>query len=84
MREFIFLTSEGITYQPNLFGDDRDIVENLQVIGFASGENAEQAFSNFIRENSWLKELSFKNIFSYPLCNNYANQRTDHENYGTK
>ncbi len=78
-REFIFLTSEGITYQPTVHGDDKDIVENLQVIGFASGENAEQAFSNFIRENSWLKKHSFKNIFSYPLCNNYMNQRTDHE-----
>lgn len=79
IREFIFLTSEGITYQPNLHGDDRDIVENLQVIGFASGENSEQAFSNLKSENSWLKEISFKNIFSYPLYNNYANQRIDHE-----
>jgi hypothetical protein len=79
IKEFIFLTSEGITYQPILHGDDRDILENLQVIGFASGETAEQAFSNFIRENSWLKEHSFKNIFAYPLCNNYENQRTNHE-----
>jgi hypothetical protein len=79
IKQFIFLTSEGITYQPILHGDDRDIVENLQVVGFASGENAEQAFCNLVSENLWLKELSFKNIFSYPLCNDYEKQITDHK-----
>ena len=78
IREFIFLTSEGITYQPKLHEDDRDIVENLQVIGFASGINAEQAFCNLIKEDSWLKGVSFKNIFSYPLFNDYDKHRTDH------
>lgn len=45
MKDFIFLTSEGVTYQPDLHCGDRDMVENLQVLGFGSGETAEQAFT---------------------------------------
>lgn len=79
VRQFILLTAEGVTYQPEMHGDDRDIVENLQVLGFASGETAEQAFDNFISENSWLKQCSFSNVFAYPLCNDYEKQRTYHK-----
>lgn len=79
IKQFIFLTAEGVIYQPELYGDDRDIVENLQVLGFASGETTEQAFNNLIGENPWLKELSFSSTFAYPLYNDYEKQKTFHK-----
>jgi hypothetical protein len=55
MKAFIFVTYEGYTYQHNSISVEPD-VENLQVLGFVSGENEEQAFENLVTENDgfWL------------------------------
>jgi hypothetical protein len=61
MNSYIFTSSEGFTYQPNSTSDVPD-VENLQVIGYAAGENEQVAFQNLIKENSWLLNTSFSEI----------------------
>ena len=76
MGKYIFLTDEGTTFQPNSNGDFSDI-ENLQVIGFASGENSKEAFGNLLKENKYLKKTSFTNIFSYKMDNNYEETKCD-------
>lgn len=70
MNNYIFLTDEGYTYQPNSESDVPDI-ENLQVIGITHGENSKQAFYNLIRERKYLLETSFDKIFCYKLSRNY-------------
>lgn len=66
MKYYIFISNEGYTYMPNSESIDPDI-ENCQVIGFASGINAEDAFINMLRENPHLIETSFDAIISYGL-----------------
>ena len=73
---FIFLTEEGYTYEPS---DENRCIENLQVLGFADGVNATQAFSNLISENTWLKETSFSSVFSYPLGKDHRTKTAFHD-----
>jgi hypothetical protein len=64
---YIFLTDEGFTYEPAFKEKPAKVIENLQVIGYAAGSNAEEAFTHLLKTNSYLSETSFINIFSYPL-----------------
>lgn len=70
MAKFIFMTNEGTT-----FGEDEhgklEIVENIQVLGTAQGEDARSAFLTLICENEWLMNFSFENVFSYQLTEDY-------------
>jgi len=70
MAKFIFMTNEGTT-----FGEDEhgklEIVENVQVLGTANGENARSAFLNLICENEWLLNFSFEEVFSYKLAEDF-------------
>jgi hypothetical protein len=43
MKNYIFLTSEGYTYQPDSESSESDI-KNLQVIGVSAGNNSQMAF----------------------------------------
>ena len=61
MNSYIFTSAEGFTYQPNSISDVPD-VENLQVIGFAAGENEQVAFQNLIKDNNWLLNTSFSEV----------------------
>ena len=47
MDNFIFLTAEGYTFQPDSDAKTPDI-ENLQVIGFASGVTSDEAYKRNI------------------------------------
>ncbi|RKD21613.1 hypothetical protein SAMN02745883_01010 [Caminicella sporogenes DSM 14501] len=76
LSHFIFLSDEGHTYQPNFTSMLLEI-ENLQVIGISSGIDAEHAFRNLLKENNYLKETSFENIFCYKLDNDYENSRRE-------
>jgi hypothetical protein len=67
MKAFIFVTREGYTYQPLSESAEPDI-ENLQVLGFANGENAASAFSQLVADNTWLAETSFREVFSLELA----------------
>lgn len=66
MKNYIFLTSEGTTYQPDPEGLGEDI-ENLQVIGFASGNSPEDAVKNLLKDDSHLKETTFDEIMAMEL-----------------
>jgi hypothetical protein len=57
MKDFIFITFEGYTFQPNSESDIPDI-ENMQVIGFSKGLNSKEAFENLKIKSSYLKETN--------------------------
>jgi hypothetical protein len=64
MPNYIFLTDEVYTFQPNSEAKTPDI-ENLQVIGFASGFSASEAYNNLLTSHAYLKETTFDHIFCY-------------------
>lgn len=71
---YIFLTKEGHTYQPDSESVMLDI-ENLQVIGFSKGDTPEEAFDNLLEENEYLKDTSFNEIVCYPLDKDYKDKK---------
>ena len=70
MNKYIFITKEGITYQPNSNSIEPDC-ENHQVIGIAFGENTEEAFKNLINSHLYLKEMNFNEVICYKLDNEF-------------
>ena len=64
MREFIFLSTEGHTYQPKSESCEPDI-ENIQVIGIEAGKDEEEAFKNLLANNPWLLDTSFDEVAAY-------------------
>lgn len=70
MDNYIFLTDEGYTFEPNSESDVPDI-ENLQVIGISNGENEKEAFYNLMSQRKYLMSTTFDKIFCYKLSNNY-------------
>lgn len=66
MKDFIFITFEGYTFQPNNESDIPDI-ENMQVIGFSKGLNSKEAFENLKIKSSYLKETTFDEIIAIEL-----------------
>jgi hypothetical protein len=66
MRHYIFITTEGYTYQPGSESDTPD-VENSQVLGFGKGVDIFAAFENFVDTNLWLKNTSFNEVIAYEL-----------------
>jgi len=66
MKKYIFITEEGITYQPNSLSPEPDI-ENCQVIGFAKGRDEKEAFINLIKENEHLLNTTFNEIICIEL-----------------
>lgn len=76
MDNFIFLTDEGYTFQPDSDSEIADI-ENLQVVGFSSGLTVDDAFANLLNLYPYLKDTSFENIFCYKLDAHYEETRRD-------
>lgn len=66
MNSYIFITTEGYTFQPGSQSVEPDI-ENCQVMGLVHGLDANQAFENLIRENDYLLETSFDELICYEL-----------------
>jgi hypothetical protein len=66
VRNYIFYTTEGFTYLPDSRSDMPD-VENCQVLGWGSGINAEDAFSDFKKQNHWLKNSKFNEVICVEL-----------------
>jgi len=66
MRYFIFITVEGYTYQPDSESVEPD-VENSQVLGFGRGKDVDEAFKDFVSENTWLQETTFNDVIAYEL-----------------
>jgi len=68
MKNYIFITEEGFTYQPNSVSPEPDI-ENCQVIGFAKGNNEDEAFINLTKENEYLLNTNFNEIICMEIKN---------------
>lgn len=69
LHDYIFLTSEGSTFQPDSKSMEPDI-ENLQVIGISNGVNARDAFERLLNDNKYLLDTSFDEIFGMQLDQN--------------
>ncbi len=54
MTEYIFYTTEGFTQAPD--GED---IENCQLLGRAYGKDRNDALSNLLKDNPWIKERGF-------------------------
>ena len=66
MRSFIFITKEGITYQPDSCAEQPD-VENCQVVGFGKGVEVTEAIENFLMVNPWIMDTTFNQVMVYEL-----------------
>ena len=66
MKSYIFITTEGYTFQPESNMNEPDI-ENCQVIGFAKGKNEKGAFDNLVNENEHLLESLFDELICFEL-----------------
>lgn len=65
MNNYLFLTNEGYTYQPDSESIEPDC-ENAQLIGIASGDTQEDAFKNLINEKKYLRQF---NLMKYIAIN---------------
>ena len=77
MNNYIFLTDEGYTFQPET-GDEPMEIENLQVIGTAQGADANTAYRNLLADNPHLKPTGFQRIFCYQLEKDDEGSRKDY------
>jgi len=66
MKKFIFITSEGFTFQPDNEDYEPDI-ENMQVIGFGEGDTAEDAVENMVDKNLYLKDTKFNKVIGIEI-----------------
>jgi hypothetical protein len=81
MNNYIFITNEGVTYQPNNTSLEADI-ENCQVIGFSKGNNEEDAFKNLKKDNKFLLNTNFNEIICMELKNEDCYQKAKYFNLG--
>ncbi len=65
-RHYIFITTEGHTFQPDSDQAEPDI-DNCQVLGWAEGDDAEAAFHALVVENPWLLETTFEEVIALKL-----------------
>ena len=77
MNNYIFLTDEGYTFQPETEQEPVEI-DTLEVIGFAKGTDANTAYRNLLDENPQLQKSTFQKIFCYQLDGEYAGNRKDY------
>lgn len=68
MRKYIFISTEGFTYQPNTTSSEPDI-ENMQVIGFGQGDTAQDALWQLLELNEYLVNTNFDEIIAIQLAN---------------
>jgi len=66
VKRYMFITTEGYTYQPDSDSTEPDI-ENCQVIGCGKGSTAREAFENMVKENDYLLETTFNEVDAYEL-----------------
>ena len=74
MKQYIFLTIEGYTYQPNSENIELDY-NNAQLIGIIEGENQEDAFKNLLEKYKYLKTSNFEEVYCYQLIDDYESTR---------
>ena len=74
MNNYIFLTNEGYTYQPDSESIEPDC-ENAQLIGIAVGNTQEEAFNNLINEKEYLRQFNFDEIYCYKLAEDFEESK---------
>jgi hypothetical protein len=77
MKSYIFLTSEGYTFQPDSESTVPDIW-NCQVIGLARGIDEKDAFQNLINENPYLLDTNFDQLICLELKYIHYNKHKHH------
>lgn len=65
IKKFIFLTFEWFTQEPNLSD-----IENIQMIWISEWKTSKEAFNNLKKDNDWLLNTSFNEIYCHELKNN--------------
>ena len=58
-KNFLFFTSEGFTYDPN-----NKEIENMQILGDATGKDVLEAFKNFKKNQTYLRNFTFLNVMA--------------------
>ena len=58
-KNFLFFTNEGFTYDPN-----NKEIQNMQLLGDATGKDVLEAFKNFKINQPYLKNFSFENVMA--------------------
>lgn len=71
-KKFIFITFEGMTFQPGSEEVMPDI-ENMQVIGFANVSDSNNAFNSLMKESPYLKDTTFDEIIGLELIDGKYN-----------
>ncbi len=61
-RLFMFVTPDGATCSSEDFLHPD--VDNLQVLGFGSGHDEEEAFEDFVSKTKWLSSTKFRRVIS--------------------
>ncbi len=59
MKNFLFFTSEGFTFDSN-----NKEIQNMQILGDGLGKNLDEAFINFKTNQPYLKDFTFKNVMA--------------------
>ncbi len=67
-NEYIYITFEGFTFQPNS-ESDVSVIENMQAVGFACAKDKKEAFENLLINSSYLKDTVFNEIIALEFLN---------------
>ncbi len=72
MNEFLFYTTEGGTFPPDMTTD----VDYCQILGYSKGEDVTKALYNLLIENPWIKESKYdvSKIISVQILSKDAKQ----------
>jgi hypothetical protein len=66
MKEFLFFTTQGFTYDPN-----NKEIENMQILGSGIGADILEAFKCFKDNHVYLKEYAFTDVIAVECAGNY-------------
>ena len=62
MKNYMFYTTDGYTQDTNL-----NETENCQLLGFASGQNINEAYNSLIKDNNYILEHHWQNVTGYEV-----------------
>ena len=65
MKNFLFYTSEGYTYD-NLHNE----ANNMQVLGHGEGNDITEAFNHFKKNQSYILSQAYKNVMAIQIVGN--------------
>ena len=69
MNTYIFVTTEGFTYQPGSEAIEPDVA-NLQVLGLGEGTSPDEALADMLETHQWIQNTTFSEVLCYQLARN--------------